>query len=147
MSTITSIPERVIERVMARYHVDENGCHISDYSVASHGYAQVGWVEDGGRKLTLVHRVVWIAAYGPIPDGMTVDHRCRVKPCMRRDHLRLLDNYENARRTFGRDWPLGSCINGHPNELLVRESGGRLRCPLCKLEHQRAYRERRRALT
>ena len=145
MLTSTDVPDRVVERALTRFHVDDNGCWISDYSVGGHGYAQVGYQEDGYRTMILVHRLVWVVFFGDIPDDWTVDHRCRVYRCMRPDHLRLLENYENARRTQGRDWPLGSCINGHSNDLLVRESSGRLRCPLCKLEHQRAYRERKRA--
>lgn len=37
------VPERVAQRAYERVDVDENGCWISRYSVASHGYAQIGW--------------------------------------------------------------------------------------------------------
>ena len=37
------IPSRVAERAATRYVEDENGCFISTYSTASHGYAQIGW--------------------------------------------------------------------------------------------------------
>ena len=128
----TQIPQRVQDRAISRYVLDtERGCHISTYSVGSHGYAQIGWSEGGVRTVTLVHRVVYAAARGPIPEGMTVDHMCKQRRCCNHDHLRLLSNYENARRTSGRDWPVGQCSNGHPNSMLHRQRGGRTVCAPC----------------
>lgn len=35
--------------------------------------------------MTLAHRASWTMTYGPIPKGLTVDHRvCRVKLCVNR---------------------------------------------------------------
>lgn len=132
-------PARVIERVLSRIVISADGCHISTYSTGSHGYAQVGWSEAGKSTVTLAHRVAWIASNGPIADGMTVDHTCKQRRCVNVEHLRILTNYENARRTFGRDWPLGQCANGHPVEGEPRH------CPECNAEWQRSYQERKRA--
>jgi hypothetical protein len=141
------IPERVYQRVIRKADWID-GCLVSRYSAASHGYAQVGWHEDGVRYVTLCHLVVWRYVRGDIPDGMTVDHQtCHNRKCVNIAHLRLLSNFENGRRTHGRDWPLGQCINGHSNDLLVTESDGRRRCPVCKTESQRRYRERKRSLS
>jgi hypothetical protein len=125
------IPERVALRAVSHVDLDPSGCHVSRYSVASHGYAQIGWHDGmGHREVTVAHRVVWQWVRGPIPDGMTVDHRCNNRRCVNIDHLRLLTNFDNARRTFGRDWPLGQCIHGHPDtELFVQ--GPRRRCRTC----------------
>lgn len=140
-----TIPARVAERAAKRHKVDSRGCWASTYSVASHGYAQIGWHENGKRFATTAHRAAWAHYHGPIPDGMTVDHLCRNRRCVRREHLRLLENFENARRTFGRDWPLGQCVNGHPNsELYLADGGRRTRCRSCQRDVQRRYRARRR---
>lgn len=126
------VPQRVIERVMTKaLRGSEDGCHISLYSTASHGYAQVGWHDESGRRVTLAHRVAWIGEHGPIPYGMTIDHICKTKRCVNVAHLRLLSNYENARRTDGRDWPLGECVNGHSNDHLEIFSDGRMHCSIC----------------
>lgn len=109
-------------------------CHLSTYSVGSHGYAQVGWVEDGKTLMTLCHRVIWAWHYGPIAEGMTVDHLCKNRRCVRLLHLRVISNLENARRTSGRDWPLGQCINGHlDSENWVPSGAGRAKgyCRKC----------------
>lgn len=128
------IPERVAIRAATSYIVAPSGCYISTYSVASHGYAQIGWNEDGERFATTAHRAAFVQVSGAqIPDGMTVDHTCKVRPCVRGDHLRLLTNYENARRTFGRDWPLGQCINGHSNPPVPTR-----RCSECKKTNWKA---------
>lgn len=144
------IPERVCDRAISRYALDEaTGCHISTYSTASHGYAQVGWKETSSMRGTTAHRAAWTAANGPIPEGMTVDHMCKQRRCVNVEHLRLLSNYENARRTHDRDWKMGHCINGHPNSLLREFSNGakppRVKCGQCHKDVQRRYQAKRAA--
>jgi hypothetical protein len=140
------IPGHVARRALTRYVVDEDGCHVSTYSVASHGYAQIGWQSKAeGRAGTLAHRAAWVAVHGQIPLGMTLDHLCKNRRCVNTDHLRLLPNYENARRTNGWDWPLGECRNGHPNSMLRRQSDGRIKCQQCRRDTVARYDAKRRA--
>ena len=145
----SNIPHRVAKRAISQFVVDENGCHISTYSVASHGYAQIGWgIGDGKIDVTTAHRAAWVAHTGEqIPADMTIDHTGKERRCVNPDHLRVLSNVENGRRTNGRDWKHGQCANGHPNKYLVVDPGRRtkdgkkrqgLRCQKCK----RLYRQR-----
>ncbi len=138
----SNIPHRVTQRAISQFVVDENGCHISTYSVASHGYAQIGWDIGGGKRTgTTAHRAAWVADTGEqIPAGMTIDHTCKERRCVNPDHLRMLSNFENGRRTNGRDWKHGHCANGHPNKHLAidpwrRTKDGKkrhgLRCRKC----------------
>lgn len=114
------VPARVAERAYTNVDVDEEtGCWISRYSVASHGYSQVGWQAGSSRHGVLGHRASWVHVNGQVPLGMTLDHVCKTKRCVNPGHLRLLPNYENARRTFGADWPMGFCKHGHPNSSLA----------------------------
>lgn len=134
------IPDRVAERAYTNATVDEDGCRISNYSVASHGYAQIGWqIGNGKRRGTTAHRAAWVHVNGQIPDGMTVDHLCKKPRCVNVDHLRLLSNFENARRTAGRDWPVGECINGHPNSELAFPEGGKAYCRPCARDSKNRY--------
>ncbi len=138
------IPYRAAERAATRYVEDECGCWISTYSVASHGYAQVGWQTEGIRNVVTAHRAAWVYfSNEQIPDGYTIDHLCNVRRCVNPAHLRCITNFENARRTNGRDWEMGECANGHPNSEMIWE-GSRYRCGPCKRESQRRYREKRR---
>jgi hypothetical protein len=131
-------PPRVFERVMRKSARDADGHLISAYSVGSHGYPQVGWVEGGLTRMTLCHRVVWTFERGPIDAGMTVDHLCKVRRCIDVDHLRLIPNIENARRTSGRDWPLGQCINGHPDSVFWHKpaDGSKAYCKECRRQQR-----------
>lgn len=97
------IPTRVAERLLSNYSKDSRGCWISNYSVGSHGYSQIGWQDSGARFLVLGHRASWAIHRGNIPDGMTVDHICHSRKCINPEHLRLLTNLENAKRNEPED--------------------------------------------
>lgn len=142
------IPKRVMDRAYAKATRSATGCWISGYSVASHGYAQIGW-NDGpsDRHVVLAHRAVWERFNGRVPVGMTLDHLCREKRCVNPKHLRLMENFENGRRTHGMDWKLGECANGHPNSMLTEtfrtdKQGNRRdgrRCSECQKFYQLRY--------
>lgn len=133
------IPDRVAHRAATKYVEDDHGCWISTYSKASHGYAQIGWQEKDYRQVVTAHRAAWVYHNGrQIPEGHTVDHLCKERPCVNPEHLRCLDNFQNARRTFGRDWKLGECANGHPDRELYWD-GSRYRCKPCTVERGRKW--------
>ncbi len=47
-------------------------------------------------KNVLAHRVAWMLANGPIPEGLVIDHLCRVRECVNVKHMRLLTRGENV---------------------------------------------------
>lgn len=128
------IPARVAERAFTKWMPDENGCHISDYSTGSHGYAQVGWWENGKSHMVTAHRAAWTHIHGEPPPDHDIDHRptCS-KKCVNLEHLRELTASENRRRSRGRwDAPLGYCIYGHPDSERTIKSDHGTHCRLCK---------------
>lgn len=139
------IPARAAERAATRY-VEElcvsrlGPCYISTYSTGSHGYAQVGWLAEK-YEATTAHRAAWTHHNGPIPVGLTVDHVCKVRSCVRIDHLRLLPNGANAsdngqiRSNPDSDSPCPTC-----GELRSIDGGGRLYCRTCQNRRRRARR-------
>ncbi len=145
------IPAAAAERAYRNSDPDETGCHISRYAILSNNkgsrYAQIGWSEtnEHGRGTTTAHRAAWVHVHGQIPEGMTIDHTCKNGQCVNVDHLRMLSNFDNARRTSGRDWPLGQCIKGHSDSELVTNSRGRQECRICRKEWNRRYNAKRRA--
>lgn len=44
------------------------------------------------------HRINYEAKYGPIPDGLQIDHLCRQRDCCNPDHLEPVTPAENSRR-------------------------------------------------
>ena len=129
-------PLPVVLRLMSNYDIDEHGCWISRYSTGSHGYSQIGWQPTGARRsvMRLGHRVAYEAANGPIPEGMTVDHICRVRRCINPDHLRLLTNVENGR--LNAQFLKTHCVHGHPFDEANtrRDKHGWRRCLTCQRE-------------
>lgn len=77
-------------------------------------------------------RVAYALAVGPIPEGMTVDHRCRNPRCCNPLHLELVTLEENSRRKEAAT----HCVRGHEftPENTGRAWGGGRRCLTCHRE-------------
>lgn len=83
------------ERILARVTIDEpTGCWLWDRP-GSRGYAFI----HVGRKRQ-AHRVSYEAFIGPIPEGLTLDHLCRVPACVNPEHLEPVTLAENTRRAW-----------------------------------------------
>lgn len=82
------------ERLAAGYGIAESGCWEWKRSRNSRGY---GLISDRGVVL-LAHRVSYELHVGPIPEGMTIDHLCRVKACVNPAHMEVVSREENSRR-------------------------------------------------
>lgn len=84
-------------------------------------YGDIGqcWVWTSGKDLrgygcfnkapgeaTRAHRYSWAITVGPVPDGLSVLHRCDERACVRPDHLFLGDQGDNMRdmAAKGRQW-------------------------------------------
>lgn len=93
------------------------------------------------------HRVVYELAVGPIPDGLELDHLCRVRHCVNPAHLEPVTPLENMRRSLNpnmRAHLADTCVQGHPvsDENTYRNPrNGKKQCRICL----RAWRERRSA--
>lgn len=64
----------------------ETQCWLWTRSTNSKGY---GKLLGPGGVLVLAHRLAYERAFGPIPEGMIIMHRCDVRPCVNPGHLRL----------------------------------------------------------
>jgi len=97
------------------------GCWLWTGSLTRGGYAQI---RVGGR-LVYVHRVSYEMKHGPIPDGLTLDHLCRVRSCANPDHVQPVTHAENMRRARR-----SVCRQGHEYDLSWN-GGARRRCSIC----------------
>lgn len=57
-------------------------------------------LDETGRS-TKVHRIVYRWLVGPIPEGLTLDHLCRNRACVRPSHLEPVTVRENILRGVG----------------------------------------------
>lgn len=67
------------------------GCWIWQGPPNAQGYGAISY---GGKRRT-AHRVSYEINVGPIPEGMQIDHACRVKLCVNPKHLRVVTDGEN----------------------------------------------------
>ena len=114
-----------LERLLQ--HVDVGLCWMWTGSTDDEGY---GLFRSGGSPLA--HRRCWELLVGPIPDGLVLDHLCRVRACVNPDHLEPVTQLENVRR--GANRPRLTCPAGHP-----REQWGGERCGTCRRAYMRNY--------
>ncbi len=85
------------------------------------GYGIYDRARDGVRISWLVHRVVYTLEHGPIPDHLSVCHRCEDPACVNPAHLKLgttSDNLADAVRS-GRWQPghVGDLVRGVRGDL------------------------------
>jgi len=91
------------------------------------------------------HRFSYLAFKGEVPEGMVLDHLCRVHCCVNPDHLEAVTNKENVRRGLSY-WRLKkTCSRGHPYPA-ERNVHGRRVCNKCQAIYQRKYKARRQLL-
>lgn len=87
----------VTRNMKARFisHIDKvtgASCWLWKLSKDKDGYGRFALP---GKKNMQAHRMAWIIANGPIPDGLEVMHDCDVRACCRPSHLKLGTHAEN----------------------------------------------------
>lgn len=132
--------QQSIRWILDRVEIDENGCWIWQNALYPTGYGACGDNRGGG----YAHRASWEIANGAIPEGLTLDHLCRVRACVNPDHLDPCTLGENVMRS-----PIAlaainarktHCVNGHAfdddNTRFVGPNRHR-KCRACGRDKQR----------
>jgi hypothetical protein len=89
---------------------------------------------------------------GPVPQGLELDHLCRVRGCVNPAHLEPVTMRENARRGavargYGTVLSLDCCTHGHPltpDNIIIR-ANGHLNCHACRRARDVKYQTKYRA--
>jgi hypothetical protein len=102
--TYVAVLERVRrdpERWFWRRVQKTESCWIWSGAHLSSGYGLLSYGPKGGQRSVLAHRISYILAHGPIPQGLVIDHLCQVKNCVRPSHMQPVTRGENTLRGNG----------------------------------------------
>lgn len=139
---LTPLTTAQTEQFWAR--VDKTGeCWLWIGVTTEKGYGRFSLVNDAGRRQHRAHRVAFTEARGPIPDGLVIDHLCRVRNCVNPDHMELVTPAENTLRGVSPSAIAAartSCAKGHPylpETTSMRSDGGGRICLVCRRQIQR----------
>lgn len=115
-----------------------SGCWLWTAKVESNGYGRF-WFD--GHSV-LAHRFAYELVHGPIPKGLTIDHRCRTRACVNPAHMELVTMKTNVLRGAGITAELAAkthCPRGHPYDMFntyINHKGARV-CRECQRERNR----------
>lgn len=118
------------------------GCWLWCGALTDDGYAKVR--RPGRTKYG--HRLMYEDVVGPVPEGLVLDHLCRVRNCVNPSHLEPVTSRVNTLRgetLAARELEQTHCIKGHPfDEGNTRLGKGR-RMRICRACAQRTSSERK----
>lgn len=117
-----------------------SGCWLWMGSKRNRGYGEL----HTGERTEPAHRLSYQWFVGPILEGMTIDHICRVTSCVNPDHLRMMRMVDNC-RLGNRFTARTACHKGHEftqeNTYLFR---GYRCCRTCKRAKDHLFHSRHR---
>lgn len=135
------------ERLMAKVEKQVNGCWL--WTGATDGDKRYGCIGSKG-KLLRTHRVSYELFKGPIPEGLSLDHLCKVTLCCNPEHLEPVTHKVNVLRgdsIQAKNAVKTHCPRGHAYDIALK-NGGRW-CSICARvsarERTARYRARKRA--
>lgn len=118
-----------------------SGCWLwTATTTGGYGRITVGSRTDRTKRGVYAHRLAYESLVGAVPDGLDLDHLCRVRCCVNPAHLEPVTRQENARRgiggatTAGRQLVKTHCSAGHEyagENLYLRRDGSR-DCMACR---------------
>lgn len=131
--------------LLERIKPGPNGCWLWTGAKSVSGYGHVRY----RRKVCVVHRVVYELLVGPIPDGLVLDHLCRVRHCCAPTHLEPVTDAENIARGAGlapQEAARTHCPAGHAydevNTYVTPTRPNARYCRACHNERSREWRAR-----
>lgn len=130
--------------------VTESGCWLwlGHLTRTGYGLGRFG----SNLKIVQAHRHFYTVFKGEIPDGLTIDHLCRVRSCVNPDHLEAVSMRTNVLRgssVSANNSRKTVCKNGHEfsndNTWLFTDKKGRIsrKCKECSKANFRKWYRRK----
>lgn len=123
------------------------GCWIWTGAIFPHGYGKLTLA----KRSLYPHRVSYEIHKGRIPDGLHIDHLCRVRSCANPEHLEAVTCGENIRRSPIAPAAINAvkthCARGHEfteANTIITATGRN--CRTCRRWHERRVEAKKRGL-
>lgn len=119
----------------------DTDCWVCSLSISANGYSSV-MLRDPRRRESS-HRFMYVHHFGPIPDGLVIDHLCSVHACVNPDHLEVVTYAVNTARGVSPNAltvKTGLCKRGHSMDDAYVSCTGKRQCRSCSALR---YREKR----
>ena len=137
-----SFTPKIVERFNDRFTINDRGCWLWSNTLNYKGYGVLSSMS--------AHRWSYMHHIGPIPDGLEIDHLCRVRNCVNPEHLEPVTRHENQMRGLrNQNGGKTHCSKGHEFDLhrIDKRTGHPWRqCSICVADTRREWRARRKAL-
>lgn len=114
----------------------ERGCWLWTRSCSPDGY---GWASLNNRTYQ-AHRLVYTLVKGDIPEGLMIDHLCRIRACVNPAHMEPVSARENQQRSPITPAGRLACLKcGGPLTWYMTPSVFQRRCIPCARKRRAAY--------
>lgn len=105
------------QRFWPKVQVTSAGCWEWQGSKDKLGYPRFA---DDSNTVRMAYRVWWEHNYGPVPEGLELDHICHNHSCVNLDHLRLATSRQNTEYRSG---PTAKSTTGERGVYLNKRHG------------------------
>lgn len=125
-------PDNTITVLESKWIAQDHG-YLTPCWIWQRNTDQAGYGRHGSKR---AHRMVYESRIGPIPEGLTLDHLCRVHACVNPDHLEPVTRAVNVMRGEGHaavNARKTHCVRGHKfdeRNTFIRPEGWRA-CRAC----------------
>lgn len=115
--------------------INQDECLIYAGYIDNRGYGRI-YVKGLGKR-QVVHRALYEAVNGDVPEGLVLDHLCKNKACINLEHLEVVTHRENTLRADSRagiNARRTHCKNGHkftPENTKTVISASGYQCRAC----------------
>lgn len=143
-------PEVLRHRILSHVKISDTGCWEWTAYIDRGGYGKT----NVAGHTRLAHRVAYEMWVAPIPEGLEIDHLCRVRRCVNPAHLEPVDRRTNVLRGFSPSAIAARrshCKNGHEftpeNTYTYRSTAGwhRRECRICRAAYMAEWERARRS--
>ncbi|MGP5219476.1 HNH endonuclease signature motif containing protein [Arthrobacter rhombi] len=132
-----ALPDALPRHIKRNIEPGPGGCWLWRRSKSPDGY---GWASLGD-KTHQAHRLAYALIVGTIPEGLHLDHKCRVRHCVNPSHLEPVTPRENlARGDTPAGW--GRCQRCGGEFSVVGRTTTQRKCKPCSVITGREWRRR-----